>query len=67
MSRSETRMIVKMNSLAATDQSEQHDRERANLNAQVPVSPANSKNREKTNLDQSGHQQDCDTAFGTIH
>ena len=36
MSRSETRMIVKMNSLAAKDQSEQQDRERANLDARFP-------------------------------
>ena len=46
------------------DQSEQQDRERANLDARFA---SKQQNRERTMLDQSGHQQDDETAFGIRH
>ena len=46
------------------DQSEQQDRERANVDARQPFGQQDC---DGANLDHLRHKQDCGTAFGTRH
>ena len=56
------RIIVMMSSLAA-----KRSKRKSEFGRSILRFANKQEDRERANLDQSGHQQDCATAFGTRH